>query len=236
MTFRLRSTPLRIAPSVLSGVAVTGIAAGWMILEIRAGEASLVAAALWGLAVGFLFYGSALAHEFGHAVAAHSVGISVREVGLGALGGFCVREDSARTPGALLLIAGAGPFANILLAVAGCMLAGMTSSPVDSTAATALWLFVGGNVIFAGANLIPVLPFDGGKILKALFWAAAGRRRADRVLAWTALAVPALLLGAGGTILRLGDAEIGVVILFLAGYLFAIRSRADDMVKEPPRI
>lgn len=68
------------------------------------------------------------------------------------------------------------------------------------------------SLLYACANLLPVLPLDGGRALEAVVAALAGARAAERLLDVLGLVLPVALMGLGvvlfarGMGLALGDA------------------------------
>lgn len=145
---------------------------------MRAGRISGVQLVLnnWFLALIVLFAfaglaGKALAvfaavlwHEAAHAVAAAALGYRVREIELLPFGGVA-RIDRVDTAGAAseIIMAAAGPLASLVLAAAVYLAR-------ESLPAHALWLEFYGqvNLTLACFNLLPALPLDGGRILRAL--------------------------------------------------------------------
>src|SRR3954468_11059513 len=65
----------------------------------------------------FLFFGSIILHELGHAFAARRDGIGVAGVDLFFFGGFMRAMRDSETPGEEFRVAGAGPAVTLLLAV-----------------------------------------------------------------------------------------------------------------------
>src|SRR3712207_1713986 len=76
----------------------------------------------------FLFFGSIIVHEFGHALAARREGIAVAGIDLFLFGGLMHMRSDPETPGAEFRVAAAGPAATLLVilvaAGAGLLVAG----------------------------------------------------------------------------------------------------------------
>jgi Zn-dependent protease/CBS domain-containing protein len=118
-----------------------------------------------------LFFASLLLHELGHSWQARREGLEIDGITLWLFGG--VSEFKTRFPsaGAEFRIAIAGPLVSLLLGVVFVLiaLAGLPSA-VDGVAA---WLgYI--NLALLVFNLIPALPLDGGRILRAALWQARG--------------------------------------------------------------
>ena len=115
---------------------------------------------LAGVLVVGLAFGSVLLHELGHAVVARKLHVHVSGIELGFLGGAAKMTNLPTTANAELMIAAAGPAVSLVLGGAGLGLAALFGS---SFLALIGWI----NLVIAGFNLIPALPMDGGRILRA---------------------------------------------------------------------
>ncbi|HUS30964.1 MAG TPA: site-2 protease family protein [Kofleriaceae bacterium] len=114
-----------------------------------------------GVALMLLVFASVVLHELGHAVAARRVGVHVSGIDLGFLGGAAKMQSLPRNARDEVIIAAAGPAVSLALGALG----------VGLGAITHVWLFAWlgwANFILAAFNLIPALPMDGGRILRAL--------------------------------------------------------------------
>jgi Zn-dependent protease len=137
-------------------------------------DASVASSLLLATAFAVLLGASVLAHELGHCVVALRLGLPVRRVRLFLLGGLSEIARTPRRPAHEGSVAVAGPAVSVLLAVlCGAVLLVIPSSgPV--------WLLVVectfANAAVALFNLLPGLPLDGGRMLRAGVWAMTGRR------------------------------------------------------------
>ena len=115
---------------------------------------------------------TSLGHELGHAVAGRLAGLQVRAVVLAPEGGVTIRSSSDR-PHVNLRTALAGPLANGLLASSFALL-GVCVAPGSFAA---MYLAQMGMLqLFTGlANLLPLGPMDGSKIVQA--WRACQAAR-----------------------------------------------------------
>ena len=119
----------------------------------------------WGGPIGVvlvcLAFGSVLLHELGHALVARVLGVHVSGIELSFFGGAAKMVQLPRTANHELAIAAAGPAVSLALGGAGLGLAALTH--------VGLFAWLGWtNLIIAAFNLIPALPMDGGRILRAL--------------------------------------------------------------------
>jgi Zn-dependent protease len=151
-----------------------------------------------GVIAALLFFASIVLHELGHARQARREGMEVSGVTLWALGGVARFTGTLPSAGAELRIALAGPVVSLVLGGAFVALAAILRprSAVDGVVA---WLgYI--NLLLLVFNLIPALPMDGGRVLRALLW----RARCD--LAW------ATRVAAGvGFVLGCAMVAVGVV-------------------------
>jgi Zn-dependent protease len=160
-----------------------------------------------------LFLFSVLAHELAHALAARATRTPVRGITLFLFGGIAHLEGEPRGPLAELLIAFVGPLVSLALG-AGATAAGFAmlgSGWLDAQAPAielllreagpvpSLLVWLGPvNLALAAFNLLPAYPLDGGRMLRAIFWALS--RDYWKATRWAAIggrAVGALLLALG---------------------------------------
>ncbi|XHM95844.1 site-2 protease family protein [Peterkaempfera sp. SMS 1(5)a] len=127
------------------------------------------------------FYGSVLVHELAHTLVALRFGLPVRRIQLQFFGGVSEIEKEAETPGREFWLAFVGPLLSLVLGgvfylalqpvrpgtVPGVLLAGLMVS----------------NIIVAIFNLLPGLPLDGGRMLRAVVWRLTGRAMSGTVAA-----------------------------------------------------
>jgi Zn-dependent protease len=163
-----------------------------------------------GVALVLLVFGSVLLHELGHAVVARTLGVHVAGIELSFFGGAAKMVQLPRTATHELLIAAAGPAVSLLLGGLGLGLGTLTHS--------SLFTWLGWtNFIIAAFNLIPALPMDGGRILRALL-----TRRMDFVRATDVSVTVARVVAIGFAIVGLmGPFQL----LILAPYLWLMGSR-----------
>jgi Zn-dependent protease/CBS domain-containing protein len=123
------------------------------------------------------FFASILLHELGHAVQARRDGVAIEGITLWVFGGVAQLRGQVPSAGAELRIAAAGPAVSLVLGVV-CVAAALFLPLPAGVDGVLFWLGQM-NLILLVFNLIPALPLDGGRILRALLW----RRRRDFVSA-----------------------------------------------------
>jgi Zn-dependent protease/CBS domain-containing protein len=170
-------------------------------------------ATIWGVAVvaAILFFASVLAHELAHSLVARAQGLPVRAITLFLFGGVSNIQREPPSPGAEFLLAIVGPLTSIVLGVIFFVLGGLSAgtlvqevmpfmtglAPLSPLAIILLWLGQV-NILLGLFNLIPGFPLDGGRVLRALLWAATNHlRTATRWASWVGQAIGWLMIIAG---------------------------------------
>jgi Zn-dependent protease len=169
-----------------------------------------------------LLYASVLVHELSHSVVARGFGLPVRRILLYPLGGFSEIEREPPTPGREFLVSAAGPGISLALAAGGYALS--QAVPDGSV----LWFLVRqlfwANLVVGVFNLLPGLPLDGGRMLRAGVWKVTGRPSqatvaaawAGRVLAAAVLLVPLVRYARDGDSSQLfGVVWLAVIAAFM---------------------
>jgi tetratricopeptide (TPR) repeat protein len=187
---------------------------------------------LFTLAVLFLLFVCVTLHELGHSVVASRLGISTRSIVLWPLGGFTLLNRQPDRPLHQVAIFGAGPLINLLLA--GALFLAVRGMPSLSAMARSSWpdslpalrdlssmlrIQLSVNIFLALFNLLPAIPLDGGRIVRALLVVFTDERRADQVMlvvSWlVALGIGAYGVASGDWLLVV----IAMLVFFAAGSL-----------------
>ncbi|MCD9143416.1 site-2 protease family protein [Streptomyces albireticuli] len=152
------------------------------------------------------FYASVLVHELAHTVAALRFKLPVRRIQLQFFGGVSEIEKESETPGREFVLAFVGPLLSLVLA--GLFYLGMRVVEPGTVPGVLLAGLMVSNLLVAIFNLLPGLPLDGGRMLRAVVWKISGNPMTGTVAAaWIgrALAVavliglPLLTRAAGGS-------------------------------------
>lgn len=149
-------------------------------------------------------------HEIGHATAANHLGYEVQEVSLLPFGGVAKLSYASVgfNPRHEALIAAAGPFVNLVLAALAWI-----------AYAAGIWslafyhMVVELNVWIAVFNLLPGLPLDGGRVLRAARARKIGYESASREAYNVALFLSIVLLLMGAAALWAGYPHFGMLVL-----------------------
>lgn len=160
-----------------------------------------------GTAITVLFFASVLGHELAHALVARLEGIKIHDIQLHIFGGWARLVGEPRTAMAEFRVAVAGPVASFLLAVffwlwLYTVQEFSSGSRAARTAAAAFLYLASANMLLAMFNLLPGLPLDGGRALRAFLW----HRRGD-------------ILSATRTTTKMG---VGIAYMLMSYGLFLI--------------
>jgi Zn-dependent protease len=148
-----------------------------------------------------LLYASVLVHELSHCVVARAFKLTVRRIMLYPLGGFSEIEQEPPTPAKEFSVSVVGPLTSIALAACGVGLnAAFNLGGIPRVLIDQLIL---ANLVVGIFNLLPGLPLDGGRMLRAGVWkitrrpgtATIAAAWSGRVLAVLLVIVPVALLG-----------------------------------------
>ena len=165
---------------------------------------------LSGVLIVLLAFASVLLHELGHALVARKIGVHISGIELSFFGGAAKMVQAPNRANDELMIAAAGPAVSLALGGAGLGLAALTHFP--------LFALIGWtNLVIAGFNLIPALPMDGGRILRALL-----TRKFDYVRATDISVTVSRVVAIGFGVLGLMGAY---QLLVLAPFLWMLGSR-----------
>ena len=157
-------------------------------------------------------FASVLWHEAAHALAARLLGYTVREVELLPFGGVAridrLGEADSQND---LFIALIGPISSFMLA-AGIAILSFYINNWD-------WMFYFRTNLMLGCfNLIPALPLDGGRILRAWLSQLCGYRKATRVTVYIGWLISACFVLVN--ILQfLHRSDVNLTLLFAAGFI-----------------
>jgi stage IV sporulation protein FB len=155
----------------------------------------MIALAVWlGILPYYLMvFSLVLAHEVCHSLAARALGVEVTEIELAPFGGVArMGAEMEVMPMREILIALAGPALNILLV--------LLASFIDRFgwfSSQAMASFIGANFVLAFFNMLPALPLDGGRVLRAALAMPLGLSRATKITAAAGFLLGLALVGLG---------------------------------------
>ncbi len=142
---------------------------------------------------------SILIHELGHALTGiHAAAAPMAGIQLHGMGGVAVFPNNAFTRGKSILVTAAGPAASILLAIVFIVILRFAGPAIDPYSRVGFFflyflrtmVFI--NLFWSVFNLVPVLPLDGGQILKDLL--GPKHIKATCIIGFICLALMAIVL------------------------------------------
>lgn len=118
------------------------------------------------------FYASVLVHELAHTLVGLKYELGVRRIQLQFLGGVSEIEKDADTPAREFWLAFVGPLLSLVLG--GGFWLGLRAVEARTVPGVLLAGLMVSNLVVAAFNLLPGLPLDGGRMLRAVVWAVTG--------------------------------------------------------------
>ncbi len=185
-----------------------------------------------------LLYLSVLIHELSHSLVARGFGLPVRRILLYPLGGFSEIEQEPPTPGREFLVSAAGPAMSLFLAALGIGVNVLFSPP--GIAGVLIDRLILANAVVGVFNLLPGLPLDGGRVLRAGLWKVTGKSGYSTVLAAWAGRVLAIALVAAVVVTP--NSQIGLVsgygiwLVAVAAFMWMSASQALRSAKVRERL
>lgn len=191
-----------------------------------------VRGALFGVLSMLLLFGCVTLHELGHGLVARSFQLPTDEIVLYPFGGAAKVERDPPRAMHELVVAGAGPIVNVAISAVLAVLTGarlewqamngevLTRADLQEPSLDTLlvWL-LSANVMMAVFNMIPALPMDGGRVLRALLALRMSTTRATRIAVGIGV-----LLGVGGLVL---GALRGNVVLAVTAAVVVVGAVAE---------
>ena len=170
-----------------------------------------------GLAFAVLLYLSVLLHEVSHALMAKRFGLPVRSITLHFLGGATEIEGEADAPFREFGISVVGPLTSIGV---GLVFLGLRLVAPGGLIGLAVDALAVANLVVGALNLVPGLPLDGGRVLRAAVWKVTGNQHtgtlvagwAGRVVAVLAMVFPVVQQALTGTPATIGNYLLAFVI------------------------
>lgn len=143
----------------------------------------------------FCVFMVAFLHECGHMLTAMSFGVKIKGMKIKPWG-VCMEAESFPSIRAECLTALAGPIVNVIL-----------------LGVQFFWkndIFMTSNLFMLLVNILPVLPLDGGRMMKAILAGEVGARKSDVYMAFLSKIFSVVLFG------------IGVVLFYKTGVNFSV--------------
>jgi Zn-dependent protease/CBS domain-containing protein len=155
----------------------------------------------WALGVltSVLLFGSVLVHELAHATMARAEGLGTGNITLYMFGGLAALNGQPAQPSSEFKIAVVGPAASFLIGTVFFLGVEVFLRGTPHTAIGQVLRHLGlVNWFLAGFNILPGLPLDGGRVLRALLWSRNKNfRSATQQAIRSGLMIALTLIGAG---------------------------------------
>jgi Zn-dependent protease/predicted transcriptional regulator len=149
-----------------------------------------------GLVAGLLLFVSVFLHELSHSVVARRHGLPVAAITLHVFGGVSELEREPESPGVEFRMAIVGPLTSFALGGLAFVAVALVGDRAPLAAILRYLSLV--NVVVGAFNLVPGLPLDGGRVLRAALWRAKGNLQwATRVASRAGSIVALALIGLG---------------------------------------
>lgn len=179
------------------------------------------------------FFGSVLAHEAAHSLIAIKRGVPVTGISLFIFGGVSQISREADRPASEISIAVAGPL--VSSAVGGLCLGVwiLTQSGSDLIGVQSLNAIFGvlwpTNFMLALFNMLPGLPLDGGRILRATMWHVTGNYSfATKIATAAGQLIAALLVLSSITLVIIIRSPASFWLAILGVFLFVAATKDQD--------
>ena len=180
-------------------------------------------------------YLSVLVHELSHCAVARAFRLPVRRILLYPLGGFSEMEQEPQTPGREFLVSGAGPLLSFVLAVIG----GVIVAVFEPTGLPRLLIveLSWANGWLGVFNLLPGLPLDGGRMLRAGVWKLTGRPGTGTIAAaWAGRFLAAAVIAAAVALFVRDGGGNGLVVALWLGFIAAFMWVGAGQSIRAPRV
>jgi Zn-dependent protease len=170
-----------------------------------------------GFALAILLYLSVLAHEASHALVAKRFGLPVSHITLQFFGGMTSIEGEPESPRQEFWVSVVGPLSSLAVALVAFLASLAVPGGLIGLAFSGLaWT----NLFVGIVNLVPGLPLDGGRVLKAIVWGISGDTyRGTIVAAWGGRVVALLAIGWPFLTAQLFGGRPSVVDFLFAGVI-----------------
>jgi Zn-dependent protease/predicted transcriptional regulator len=212
-----------------------GVDASWIIIAILLSWSlaenyfpyyfpSLSIATCWFMGiVGMLgFFVCILLHELGHSLVAKSLSVPVSQITLFVFGGIAEIKKDPPSPKAEFLISIAGPIVSIIIVAVMYFLTALGDQagwPLAVRGITGYLAMV--NFVLVLFNMIPAMPLDGGRVLRAFLWWLQGNLSwATRITSALGIGFSIFLLCFGFLVVLGGDFISGVWLVVLGFFLY----------------
>ncbi|PYT05114.1 MAG: hypothetical protein DMF60_12970 [Acidobacteria bacterium] len=169
-----------------------------------------------GLLTSILLFVSVLVHELAHATMARAEGLGTGNITLYMFGGLASLNGQPAQPSSEFKIAIVGPAASFLIGTVFYLAVDLFVYGTTHRAIGQVLRHLGVvNLFLAGFNILPGLPLDGGRVLRAALWRYNKNFRAATQLAIQSGLMIAITLIAGGIYSFINVPDYGITGLWM---------------------
>ncbi len=228
---KIRGIPLRIHPSWFLVFLYFTLSSRDQFETLLDGQEFNLNGWLIGVLTSFLLFLSVLLHELAHSFVAIGEGLKVKDITLFFLGGMANLEKECMTSKGSLKIAISGPLVSLILAFLMILLSNILSG--SNLILSNLFKQVGSlNLLIGVFNLLPIIPLDGGVILKSLIWHFTGSKRAGiKVAIASARLISFLSIFIGFIMLIRGSFYIACCFLIIGLFIFSSSKSQSQIIQ-----
>lgn len=208
--------------------------ATWLLADnFSAGQPEWQPLLVWSYAIvtSLLFFASVLIHELAHSLVSKAQGIPVPRITLFIFGGAAQISAEPRRARDEFLMALAGPLTSLLLA-AGFGASWFALRETASAPAQMMEWLATVNLMLGVFNLLPGLPLDGGRVLRAILWGLTHNlRRATTIVVACGRGIGWLIMFAGLWQLLNADWVNGIWFLLIGWFLENAARREGEAMR-----
>ncbi len=228
---KIRGIPLRIHTSWVLVFLYFTLSARDQLETLLDGQIFILNVWLIGVLTSFLLFLSVLLHELAHSYVAIREGLKVRDITLFFLGGMANLENECTSSKGSLKIAISGPAVSLLVAFLMTLLSNILSE--SSLILSNLFKQVGSfNLLIVAFNLLPIIPLDGGVILKSLIWYFTGSKRVGlKVAIASSLFISFLAFFLGVINLISGNFYLAICLLIISLFVFSSSKSQSQLIQ-----
>ncbi len=180
-----------------------------------------------------LLFGSILLHEMSHSLVAQKTGLPIKEITLFIFGGVAQMTDEPSDPKQEFFIAIAGPAMSLLLGI----LFGAAYLAIKYYYGISVFAFMFQhlmlmNILMIVFNMVPGLPLDGGRVLRAILWGFTGDLQKSTKISSSLGKGFGLLLAIFGGLSFIGGQTVGGIWFVIIGlFLYNAAKMSMDSVQ-----
>ncbi len=162
-------------------------------------------------------------HEMSHTLVSLGLGYKIEKIEIFPLGGVVkLNKLIGINPNHEILIAGAGPISNIFMALIAYFIV-----IIYEVNHNLLLYFIYANIIITITNLLPVLPLDGGRIVRAYLSYIIGIKNSTKVIIYISKLVSIVLFFLGIALVRYN--KFNIILSVLAIFLYISVRKENEM-------